>query len=131
MKTLLIAVAMLTLVPLGTARAQRADPRGAIFVTQGCTSCHAVWALGVKAEKDVGPDLTFAYVDVVNRYGVDLRTFLSDPPGVMRLVLATHLRLNGEARDSVADVLEAIYKQHRAQLQHEVPPIAAETTRRN
>jgi len=122
MRTALIAaVAGLALVPLGVARAQRHDPRGAIFAEQRCTNCHAIRALGLKAEADVGPDLTFAYVDVVTRYGVDLRNFLYDPSGVMRRVLTTHLKLNGVTRDSVADVLEALYKEHQAD-PHEIPP---------
>ncbi|HUL01766.1 MAG TPA: hypothetical protein VLV16_00900 [Gemmatimonadales bacterium] len=131
MKTVSIAIAAvagLALVPLGAARAQRHDPRGAIFVEQGCTKCHAVRALGLKAESDdVGPDLTFAYVDVVDRYGVHLREFLADPSGVMRFVLTTHLKLNGLTRDSVADVLEAIYKQHQADAPHEMPPVVADS----
>ena len=117
----LIIVAAASVAPIRTAGAQQPDARGAIFVTQGCNQCHAVWALGLKAKSDVGPDLTFAYVDVVTRYGVDLRNFLYDPSGVMRRVLTTHLKLNGVTRDSVADVLEALYKEHQAD-PHEIPP---------
>jgi len=127
----LIIVAAASVAPIRTAGAQQPDARGAIFVTQGCNQCHAVWALGLKAKSDVGPDLTFAYVDVVNRYGIDLQSFLYDPKGVMRLMLASHLNLTAASRDSIAHVLESVYKQHRAQLQHEIPPIVAETTTRN
>ena len=127
----LIIVAAASVAPFNTAGAQQPDARGAIFVTQGCNQCHAVWALGLKAKSDVGPDLTFAYVDVVNRYGIDLQSFLYDPKGVMRLMLASHLNLTAASRDSIAHVLESVYKQHRAQLQHEIPPIVAETTTRN
>jgi hypothetical protein len=127
MKALALVVGLVFLPAVGLA--QHPDPRGAIFVSLGCTDCHAVWALGVKAKSDVGPDLTFAYVDVGNRYGVDLRTFLSDPSGVMRLVLTSHLKVNGAARDSVADILEAIYKAHRAELDREIPPIVDTPTR--
>ena len=119
-----VVVVLCALIPFRPAHAQQHDPRAAIFATQGCTSCHAVRALHVKGNSDVGPDLTFAYVDVVNRYGVDLRTFLADPNGVMRLVLVSHLKLNGEARDSIANVLEEIYREHRAELPLETPPIA-------
>jgi hypothetical protein len=107
------------------------DPRAAIFTQRGCNACHAVWALGVKAKSDVAPDLTFAYVDVVNRYGMSLEAFLHDPSGVMRLMLASHLHLSLADRDSIAHVLEAIYKQHRAQLNQEIPPIAPDTASSN
>jgi len=130
MRRMLMVVAASAMLA-GAAGAQQPDPRGAIFVQQGCNQCHAVWALGLKAKSDVGPDLTFAYVDVVNRYGVDLQTFLYNPSGVMRLMLASHLNLSAAHRDSIAHVLEAIYKQHRAQLPKEVPPIVADTATPN
>ena len=119
--TILVAA----LVALGAARlgAQQRDPRAAIFVTRGCTQCHGIWALGAKAKSDVGPDLTFAYVDVVNRYGLSLEKFLYDPRGVMRLMLASHLHLKAADRDSITHVLRQIYGQHRAQLRQEIPPI--------
>ncbi|HUL01767.1 MAG TPA: hypothetical protein VLV16_00905 [Gemmatimonadales bacterium] len=127
---LITTMAVATLAP-ATLAAQHADPRGAIFLTQGCTQCHSVWALGLKAKSDVGPDLTFAYVDVVNRYGVDLQSFLYNPEGVMRLMLASHLNLSAASRDSIAHVLEGIYKQHRADARHEIPSIVADTPTRN
>ena len=107
--------------------APQADPRAAIFAQRGCNACHGVWALGVKAKSDVAPDLTFAYVDVVNRYGMSLEAFLHDPSGVMRLMLASHLHLSLADRDSIAHVLEAIYRQHRAQLNREIPLIAPDS----
>jgi cytochrome c2 len=110
-----------------TAEAPQGDPRAAIFVQRGCNACHGVWALGVKAKSDVAPDLTFAYVDVVNRYGMSLEAFLYNPSGVMRLMLASHLHLSVADRDSIAHLLEAIYKQHSAQLNQEIPPIAPVT----
>lgn len=128
MKAVLIAVAGFALVPIGAARAQGHDPRGAIFVQQGCTSCHAVKALGLTAESEVGPDLTLAYGDVVERYGVSLREFLYDPSGTMDRVLTTHLKLNGVTRDSVAAVLKAIYEQHRGDPPHEIPPVFADSS---
>ena len=127
---LIAAVAVASLAPMALT-AQQPDPRGAIFVTQGCTQCHSVWALGVKAKSDAGPDLTFAYVDVVNRYGVDLQTFLYNPEGVMRLMLASHLNLSAASRDSIAHVLEGIYKQHRADARHEIPPVVADSPTSN
>lgn len=120
---------MLATVWLGTASvaAQQRDPRAAIFVQRGCSECHGVWALGIKPKSDVGPDLTFAYVDVVNRYGMSLEAFLYNPSGVMRLMLASHLHLSVSDRDSITHILEGIYKQHRAQLDNEIPPIVRDS----
>lgn len=103
------------------------DPRGKIFVERGCNACHAIWALGVKAKSDVAPDLTFAYVDVVNRFGMSLEAFLHNPSGVMRLMLASHLHLTLADRDSISHVLEAVYKQHRAELKREIPQLVPDT----
>jgi cytochrome c2 len=85
-----------------------------LFVRLGCNDCHAVSALGVRAEHDVGPDLTFAYGDVVTRYGVNLETFLANPSGVMRLMLGAHLNLTASDRDSVVAILKALHVEHRA-----------------
>jgi hypothetical protein len=104
--------------------AQRPDPRGAIFVARGCSQCHGVWALGVKAKSDVGPDLTFAYIDVVNRYGESLEAFLNRPVGIMRLMLAEHVHLSAADRDTIAHILGKVYLEHRAQLGDETLPIA-------
>lgn len=103
------------------------DPRAMIFVQRGCNACHGVWGLGVKPKADVGPDLTFAYVDVRNRYGLSLEAFLYNPSGVMRLMLASHLNLTATDRDSITHILEGLFKQHRAELSGEIPPIAPVT----
>ena len=102
------------------------DPRAVIFVQRGCTACHGVWGVGLKPKADVGPDLTFAYVDVRNRYGMSLEAFLYNPSGVMRLMLASHLHLTAADRDSISHILEGIFKQHRAELSGEIPPIQAD-----
>lgn len=107
--------------PTGVA-AQTPDPRAGIFVRRGCTECHAISAFRLKAAKDVGPDLTFAYGDVVNRYGVSLEAFLYEPTGLMRLMLASHLRLSTVDRDSMIHVLKALYEEHRAELDSMPPP---------
>ncbi len=62
----------------------QANSRADIFVGRGCTECYAIAALGTRAATDVAPDLTFAYADVVNRYAVNLESFLNNPTGVMR-----------------------------------------------
>jgi hypothetical protein len=106
-----------------TGGVSRQDPRAAIFVQRGCTECHAITALRVKAGADVGPDLTFAYGDVVTRYGVNLESFLYSPPGVMRLMLAAHLHLSLVDRDSMLHVLKGLYLERRADFRDEVPSV--------
>ncbi|HEY6157758.1 MAG TPA: hypothetical protein VIV88_09895 [Gemmatimonadales bacterium] len=98
-----------------------ADPRGAIFVQRGCRECHAVSSLGVKAATDVGPDLTFAYADVVNRYGVSLEAFFREPPGLMGFVLASHLHLTPQDDDSISRILRAVYNEHLADMDPQMP----------
>jgi hypothetical protein len=105
----------------GSSGAQRADPRAAIFVKRGCTACHAVVALGLRAAADGAPDLTFAYGDVVTRYGVNLEAFLGNPTGVMQLVLASHPRLSAVDRDSIARILQRLYAERRARLDRGAP----------
>jgi hypothetical protein len=97
------------------------DPRAEIFVWRGCTSCHPISGLGVEASSDVGPDLTYAYVDVVHRYGVNLEYFLFNPVGVMELVLVSHLRITAEDRDSIVHILRGLYEERRAEIDDEVP----------
>jgi mono/diheme cytochrome c family protein len=107
----------------------QADPRAAIFIQRGCSECHGIGALRVKAATDVGPDLTFAYADVVNRYDVSLESFLSNPTGVMRLMLASQLRLTAADRDSILHVLKGVYEEHRAGMDEQIPSFPP-TTRR-
>jgi hypothetical protein len=47
------------------------------------------------------------------------------------MMLASHLHLTAADRDSIARILEGVYKQHRAQISEEVPPIADDTSPRN
>jgi hypothetical protein len=124
----LFALAQATLTSPGL-EAQQPDPRASIFRARGCTECHGVWALHLKARSDVGPDLTFAYVDVVTRYGENLVAFLHNPGGVMRLMLVEHVQLSLADRDSIANILERLYREHRAQLNAETIPIATGVAR--
>jgi len=118
-----IALALLALGAAGgRASAQAHDPRAEIFIRRGCTQCHAISAFHVKATHDVGPDLTLAYGDVVNRYGVSLEAFLYEPRGLMRMMLASHLQLPSVDRDSMILLLGALYKVHRAELDSTPPP---------
>jgi hypothetical protein len=107
--------------PSGPVDPARRDPRSELFVWRGCTSCHAISGLGVKASQDVGPDLTYAYVDVLHRYGVNLEYFLFNPVGVMELVLVSHLRITAEDRDSIVHILRGLYEERRAEIDDEVP----------
>jgi mono/diheme cytochrome c family protein len=102
-------------------RADTADRRGVIFMRRGCQECHAIAALGVKAATEVGPDLTFAYADVVNRYGVSLPAFFDEPPGLMGFVLASHLHLTQADRDSIARILRAVHTEHLAEMDPDMP----------
>jgi len=103
------------------------DPRAAIFVRRGCTECHAIAALGVAAKADVGPDLTFAYADVLIRYDVNLESFFYNPTGVMRLMLASHLRLSAADRDSMVHILRGLYLERRADMDGVVPSFPPKT----
>ena len=120
---LMVVVAVTTLPRAGAQVAPAPDPRATIFIARGCTQCHAITAFGVKAGSDVGPDLTFAYADVPNRYGVTLERFLYAPSGVMRLLLASHLHLSRADRDSMIHILRALYEERGALLEHELPPL--------
>jgi hypothetical protein len=128
MKHTVRVAAIAALLALGglvrAAGAQQRDPRGAIFIARGCNECHSVWALAVKAKSDVAPDLTYAYIDVVNRYGESLEAFLSNPVGIMRMMLAEHVQLSRADRDRITRILATIYLEHRAQLGDETLPIA-------
>lgn len=104
-----------------TARTIKRDPRAAIFIKRGCNACHGIAALGVRARSDVGPDLTFAYADVLIRYEKNLETFLYSPTGVMEMVSGGHPVLNAVDRDSIVTILRALYLEHRAEMDENIP----------
>ena len=116
---MLIALAAFALLA-GSVGAQ-ADPRGRIFVERGCRDCHAISAIKMKALTDVGPDLTYAYGDVLRRYGLNLESFMANPTGVMRLMVASHLRLTMADRDSIVVLLRGLYEERRADAETEIP----------
>ncbi len=118
-----VAVLWVGLLAVLAGRAARPDPRAQIFIQRGCTECHAISGLGAVAAKDVGPDLTFAYADVVSRYGVNLESFLHDPSGVMRLMLASHLHLSMTDRDSMLNILKGLYEERRADMDEMIPSL--------
>lgn len=106
------------------------DPRGVIFIQRGCSGCHGISALGVKAKTDAAPDLSFAYIDVRSRYGLSLESFLYDPTGVMRMMLASHLNLSRADRDSMVHILAEVYGERRAGLDSMMPSFPPATPRR-
>ncbi len=116
----LVTLAVPLVVRVGAAQV---DPRADLFVRRGCSECHAISALRVKASSDVAPDLTFAYADVMNRYGINLESFLNDPRGVMRLMLASHLRLTVADRDSMVHILRGLYVERRADMDQRIPSL--------
>jgi metal-dependent HD superfamily phosphatase/phosphodiesterase len=116
-------LALTALAALAGRGVAQTDPRARIFVERGCRDCHAVSALHVKASADVGPDLTYAYGDVLRRYGLNLEAFMANPTGVMRLMLASHIRLSAVDRDSVVQILRGLYEERRADAETGVPSL--------
>lgn len=104
-------------------QARSCDPRAAIFIQRGCSECHGIAALGVKAASDVAPDLTFAYADVRNRYGLNLPSFLDNPPGLMGFVFTSHVQLTQTDRDSISHTLEALYRERLADMDENIPSL--------
>ena len=120
-RALLVTLTALAVVA-GGAGAQT-DARARIFVERGCRDCHAVSALNLKASTDVGPDLTYAYGDVLRRYGLNLEAFMANPPGVMRMMLASHIRLTVADRDSIVIILRGLYGERRADAETGIPSL--------
>lgn len=92
------------------------NPRARLFVVRGCSECHAIELLKVKAKTDVGPDLSSAYVDVPTRYGVTLERFFDEPLGIMRVILAEHVQLRRTDSDSLVRLFRDLYTEHLARL---------------
>ncbi len=122
MKTLLILLSAF-LVPTLAAQSRDSmakdsviNPRVGLFIARGCSECHGIEALTVKASRDVGPDLTTAYADVPARYGLSLEAFFDEPAGIMRMVLASHVQLQQGDADSLVRLFRDLYKEHLARL---------------
>jgi hypothetical protein len=117
MKILLFLAAMLTARTLAAQTDTVAlNQRARLFVDRGCSECHAIAALKVKAKVDAGPDLTSAYADVPFRYGVTLQQFFDEPMGIMRIVLAGHVHLRRADSDSLVRLFHDLYTEHLARL---------------
>jgi hypothetical protein len=87
------------------------DPRGAIFANKGCPQCHTISALGIKSTAEIGPDLTFAYEDVKNRFSMPLEQFLHNPTGTMQIVLSSQIKLDSLERDSIIHILHQLHEE--------------------
>jgi hypothetical protein len=118
-----ILIALTALAVVAAAGRGQTDPRARIFVQRGCNDCHAVSALRVKAAADVGPDLTYAYGDVLRRYGLNLESFMANPTGVMRMMLASHLRLTVADRDLIVRLLRRVYQERSADSEGAMPSL--------
>jgi hypothetical protein len=97
--------------PATPAGVTSSDPRGSIFLQKGCPQCHTISALGIKSPAEIGPDLTYAYTDVQNRFNMKLEEFLHNPTGTMQVVLSSQIQLSPEERDSVIHILKAIIEE--------------------
>lgn len=98
------------------------DPRGAIFLSKGCPQCHSISALGIKSPAEVGPDLTLAYEDVQNRFGLKLDEFLRTPTGTMQVVLGSQIQLSPAERDSIYRILHALHEEREERAEHSTTP---------
>lgn len=96
--------------------AAQQDPRARLVTDRGCSDCHAVAALKVRAKTDVGPDLSAAYVDVPFRYGMTLERFFDQPPGIMRIVLGGRPSLEPAERDSLVALFRSLYTEQLGKL---------------
>ena len=115
MRVLLLLAAMLATRTLAAQKDTLApNPRARLFVARGCSECHALEQLKVKAKTDVGPDLSSAYVDVTTRYGVTLQQFFVEPQGIMRVILAAHIKLRPADSDSLVRLFRDLYAEHLA-----------------
>ncbi len=120
MKTMLIVATILAAHGLAAQQApapapsDSADPRASLFVRHRCSDCHALEALKVKANSDVGPDLTLAYAEVQTRYGMTLERFFDDPPGIMRVILGGQIKLERAESDSLVRLFRDLYHEHLA-----------------
>ena len=98
----LAALAAAVLLP-AAAQAKPANPQ--IFVEKNCTQCHKVSAYGI-AGAEAGPDLSIAWTDVKDRYGVSLDAFMKKPTGTMQFVLSSMIKLTPEERDDIVTLLK-------------------------
>ena len=98
----LAALAAAVLLP-AAALAKPITPQ--IFVEKNCTQCHKVAAYGIEGG-ETGPDLSIAWTDVKDRFGVPLDAFMKKPTGTMQVVLGSMIKLTPEERDGIVKLLK-------------------------
>ena len=72
--------------------------------------------LKIKAQTDVGPDLSAAYAAVPYRYGVPFERFFEQPPAIMRVVLGNRPPLKRAQTDSLIALFRVLYLEQLARL---------------
>lgn len=104
----------LTLAALGaailmptTALAKPITPQ--IFKEKNCTQCHKVSAYGIDGG-ETAPDLSIAWTDVQDRFGVSLDTFMKKPTGTMQVVLGSMITLTPAERDGIVKLLKEAHQ---------------------
>lgn len=76
-----------------------------IFKEKGCIQCHKVTAYEIEGG-ETGPDLSFAFTDVKDRFGMPLDKFLKEPTGTMQIVLSSMIKLNNEEKAGIYKLLK-------------------------
>jgi hypothetical protein len=76
----------------------------------------------VKSPAEVGPDLTVAYEDVQNRFGVQLEEFLHNPTGTMQVVLSSSIQLSPAERDSIIKILKGLHEERDERAEQSTKP---------
>ena len=95
--------------------AEMAKGPGAWFVTTGCYQCHPVSVFGVKSPTPIGPDLSTAADDTERRFSVPIETFIRNPSGTMKAVLARQFMLSPAQKDEAVRQLRLAYAEYQRQ----------------
>jgi hypothetical protein len=95
--------------------AEMAKGPGAWFVTTGCYQCHPVSVFGVTSPTPIGPDLSTAADDTERRFSVPIETFIRNPSGTMKAVLARQFMLSPAQKDEAVRQLRRAYVEYQRQ----------------
>lgn len=87
------------------ASASAAPITAEIFKDKGCIQCHKVTAYNIEGG-ETGPDLSIAYTDVKDRFGMPLDKFLKEPTGTMQIVLGSMIKLNNHEKAGIYKLLK-------------------------
>lgn len=82
-----------------------------IFKDKGCVQCHKVSAYGVEGG-ETGPDLSLAYTDVKDRFGMSLDKFLKAPTGTMQMVFGSMIKLTPEEKTGIYKLLKEAHEKN-------------------